>query len=74
MFGDIIKSVVLSRLGAGKSSSASQADVYLPEVNFSKYFVDNPNVQTSQVQSAVRPPDTQATSKYFRFLESLMRT
>lgn len=74
MLGDILKTVIMSRFSKESSSSSGSADVYLPEINFSKYFVSSPNVQTSQVQSAARPTDLQATSKYFRFLESLMRS
>ena len=74
MLGDILKTVIMKRLSSGASSSSGGADMYLPEVNFTKYFVSSPNVQTSQTQSAARPADLQATSKYFRFLESLMRS
>tara|TARA_R100001079_G_C4305479_1_gene92912 strand:- start:9 stop:230 length:222 start_codon:yes stop_codon:yes gene_type:complete len=70
MFGDILKGVILSKFG--KKAPAPQPDIYLPEVNFTKFFVNSPQVETSRVVSAVRSADLQASSKYFRFLESLM--
>ena len=55
MFGDLLKGVILSKFG--KKAPAPQADIYLPEVNFTKFFVNSPQVETSRVVSAVRSAD-----------------
>jgi len=69
----IIKSVILSRIGGGKGGGQqTYVPTQVPHLNFRKYWTDSPNVQSSQVATATRPPDLQATSRYRRLLEMMM--
>tara|TARA_R100001224_G_scaffold102927_1_gene75367 strand:+ start:1093 stop:1338 length:246 start_codon:yes stop_codon:yes gene_type:complete len=70
---NIIKSVILSRLGGGKGGGQqTYVPTQVPHLNFRKYWTESPNVQSSQVATAIRQPDLQATSRYRRLLEMMM--
>ena len=70
MFGDILKNILISKFS--KSSSALyHADIYLPEVNFTKFFVRSPEVKTSTVQTALGRQQVNLASKYYNFLAAL---
>ena len=70
---NIIKSVILSRLGGGKGGGQqTYVPTQVPHLNFKKYWTESPNVQSSQVATAIRQPDLQATSRYRRLLEMMM--
>ena len=72
IIGTLLKTAVLKGVGGKTSSQTEYTPVHIPEVNFKKYWTSSPTVQTSQVASAVRPADMQATSKYRRLLEMMM--
>ena len=70
---NIIKSVIISRLGGCKGGGQqTYVPTQVPHLNFRKYWTESPNVQSSQVATAIRQPDLQATSRYRRLLEMMM--